>query len=241
VHRASRRRLPRACSAAAHILRAAIMPPLVAQRQPTTQQQRLRCLRSALCGPFCDRRTAGGSSSTGSSSSSSFPVSSSPSSSEPVGGDPSRAFDEWSVGQRFHTTRRTVSDSDIITFVQLSGYQAENLFADMEFLRSQGHPSRMAPGMLTASIADALIVGSGIIAGFAIAMIGIDGLMAKKPVYSGDTLWVELEVTAVAPSQSKPDRGVVTTHQRVFNQREEIVLEYDVKRMLKRRAMPDQV
>jgi acyl dehydratase len=48
--------------------------------------------------------------------------------------------------------------------------------------------------MLTASIADALIVGSGIIEGYAVAMIGIDGLMAKKGVYAGDTISVEFEV-----------------------------------------------
>ena len=57
----------------------------------------------------------------------------------------------------------------------------------------------------------------------------------KAPVYAGDTVHVEFEVTKLAPSGSKPDRGVVTTHQRVRNQRGELVLEYDVKRMLKRR------
>ena len=72
--------------------------------------------------------------------------------------------------------------------------KAENLFADMEYLRSQGHPARMAPGLLTASVADALIVGSGIIEGYAVAMIGIDNLMAKKGVYAGDTIAATFEV-----------------------------------------------
>ena len=35
-------------------------------------------------------------------------------------------------------------------------------------------------------------------------------------------------------SKSRPDRGVVSTHQRVLNQNGEVVLEYDVKRMLLR-------
>jgi acyl dehydratase len=75
--------------------------------------------------------------------------------------------------------------------------QAENLFGDMEFLASQGHHARLAPGIMTASVADALIVGSGILEGFAIAMIGIDGLNAKKPVYAGDTIHVEFEVQLI--------------------------------------------
>ena len=73
-------------------------------------------------------------------------------------------------------------------------WQAENLFADVEYLKSQGHPARMAPGLLTASVADALIVGSGIIEGYAVAMIGIDNLIAKKGVYAGDTVTANFQV-----------------------------------------------
>ena len=50
----------------------------------------------------------------------------------------------------------------------------------MEYLATQGHPGRMAPGVMTAAIADALIVGSGIIEGYAVAMIQMDALTAKK-------------------------------------------------------------
>ena len=148
---------------------------------------------------------------------------------EPVraGGENGIPFERWKVGQRFYTTCRTISDSDISTFVQLTGFQvraytcsvhhrsqtvsvhptvtkhlascpwqAENLFADMEYLKSQGHPARMAPGLLTASVADALIVGSGIIEGYAVAMIGIDNLMAKKGVYAGDTVTANFQVSS---------------------------------------------
>ena len=57
-------------------------------------------------------------------------------------------------------------------------------------------------------------------------------------MYSGDTIVVEFEVTEVVPSKSNPSRGVVATHQVVKNQNDEVVLEYDVKRMLKRRQVP---
>ena len=145
-----------------------------------------------------------------------------------AGGENGLPFERWEVGQHFYTTRRTISDSDISTFVQVAGFQvcsfparltsvlaistripfsvyphtviclqAENLFADMEYLKSQGHPARMAPGLLTASIADALIVGSGIIEGYAVAMIGIDKLTAKKGVYAGDTISADFKVCSL--------------------------------------------
>ena len=92
----------------------------------------------------------------------------------------------------------------------------------------------MAPALFTCGIADTLIVQTGVLHDYAIALLGVDGLVARAPVYVGDTLTVEVATTDVRPSKSRPDRGVVSTHQRVLNQKGEVVLEYDVKRMLLR-------
>ncbi len=147
------------------------------------------------------------------------------------------AFDSWHVGRRLESRRRTVSEADIVGFTQLSGYAAEQLFSDMIYLREHaGHPRRLAPALLTASIADALIVGSGVLEGVAVALVGIDQLSARAPVYAGDTLMVRVEVLSAKPSTSKPDRGVVTTRQEVCNQDGTVVLTYNVSRMLKRAA-----
>ena len=92
----------------------------------------------------------------------------------------------------------------------------------------------MAPALFTCGIADTLIVQTGVLHDYAIALLGVDGLVARAPVYVGDTLKVEVATTDVRPSKSRPDRGVVSTHQRVLNQKGEVVLEYHVKRMLLR-------
>eukprot|EP00512_Aurantiochytrium_limacinum_P005626 CAMPEP_0171519794 /NCGR_PEP_ID=MMETSP0959-20130129/6113_1 /TAXON_ID=87120 /ORGANISM="Aurantiochytrium limacinum, Strain ATCCMYA-1381" /LENGTH=152 /DNA_ID=CAMNT_0012059301 /DNA_START=192 /DNA_END=650 /DNA_ORIENTATION=- len=144
-------------------------------------------------------------------------------------------FEAWQVGQQLETKRRTVNDADIINFTHMTGYDAENLFGDMEYLREVGgHCRRLAPGLLTASLADALIVGSGILEGYAVALVSMDNVKAKAPVYGGDTLQVLLEVKSVNPSKSKPDRGFVTTVQKVLNQDGTVVMEYEVTRLLRR-------
>jgi acyl dehydratase len=38
------------------------------------------------------------------------------------------------------------------------------------------------------------------------------------PIFIGDTIAVREEVTAIRPSSSKPDRGVVTTKVQIVNQ-----------------------
>ena len=40
-----------------------------------------------------------------------------------AGGENGIPFERWAVGQQFYTTRRTISDSDISTFVQVAGFQ----------------------------------------------------------------------------------------------------------------------
>ena len=56
-----------------------------------------------------------------------------------------------------------------------------------------------------------------------------------KPVYAGDTLRVEAEVTAAKPSQSKPDRGFVDVQYNILNQNDVLVSSYHSTHMLKRR------
>lgn len=143
------------------------------------------------------------------------------------------AFENWEVGGKFTTRGRTIAEADVVNYVHLAGY-TESLFLDMEFLRERGHGRRMAPALFTCAVADALIVQTGVLGDYAVALLGVDGLVARAPVYVGDTLRVEVETTATRASRSRPDRGVVSTHQRVRNQKGEAVLEYDVKRMLLR-------
>lgn len=140
-------------------------------------------------------------------------------------------FEGWSAGHKIATRGRTVAEADIVSYVNTVGY-TESLFLDMEYLRERGHGKRMAPALLTASIADALIIQTGILHDYAVALLGVDNLTARAPVYAGDTLRVEVEVTEAKASGSRPDRGVVASHQRVINQSGEVVLEYDVKRMV---------
>lgn len=149
-------------------------------------------------------------------------------------GSLARPFEQWKVGQRFITRRRTIFDSDLTNFVHSTGYSGENLFGDMTLKHAIANKDdkRLVPALLTMSLADGLIVGSGILENYAIGLVGITDMKATSPVYSGDSLFVEFEVTEVKESKSKPDRGIVTSIQYIKNQNEQLVLQYSVSRML---------
>ena len=66
----------------------------------------------------------------------------------------------------------------------------------------------------------------GDVSGKAIANLATDELSHPAPVVHGDTLFCESEVLDVRPSSSKPDRGVVKVHTRVYKQDNTLVAEF---------------
>ena len=141
-------------------------------------------------------------------------------------------FEQHEVGATFRTLGRTVSETDIVTFVNLCGFN-EPLFMDMEYVaRESVFTRRAAPGALTLAFSEGLIMQTGLIHGTGMAFLGAE-VRVVAPVLEGDTLTVEIEV-ADKRETKKPDRGIVTYRHRVLNQRGELVLEAKVQRMIRR-------
>jgi acyl dehydratase len=64
---------------------------------------------------------------------------------------------------------------------------------------------------------------------------GVDEARWLKPVRPGDSLTVRGSVRGTRVSQSKPDRGFVTLHWEVFNDRDEKVMTLTCPQMIMRR------
>ena len=143
-------------------------------------------------------------------------------------------FEGHKVGAVYRTLARTVSETDIVSFVNLCGF-VEPLFIDMEYVkRASVFKRRAAPGALTFSLSEGLIMQTGLIHGTGMAYLGGE-LRIVAPVLEGDTIRVEIEVVDKRETK-KPDRGIVTYKHRVFNQRDETVMELTLQRMIKRQS-----
>ncbi len=146
-------------------------------------------------------------------------------------------FEGFHPGDRFVTGRRTVTESDIMQSVHLAGL-FEPLFIDAEYIRDESlFGERIAPGSLTFAMAEGLTVQTGIIHGTGMAFVGIDKMKLFGPVKVNDTIQVDIEVldTKAVPSRGG---GIVRYRQQVRNQRGEMIMEYDVARLI-RGAKPD--
>lgn len=141
-------------------------------------------------------------------------------------------YEEHTVGAVYRTLGRTVSEADICAFVNLCGFN-EPLFMDMEYVAKESvFKRRAAPGAMTFSLSEGLIMQTGLIHGTGMSYLGSE-IRIVSPVLEGDTLHVSVTITDKRETK-KPDRGIVTYRHEVTNQRGEIVLEATVKRMIKR-------
>jgi len=143
-------------------------------------------------------------------------------------------FEDFIEGKTLYTSSRTVTETDLVTFTTLCGF-FEPLFMDQDYVESETpFKKRIAPGALTFSLSEGLAILSGILYKTGMAFLGVE-MEVLKPVFIGDTLTVEIEVINKRETK-KTDRGIVTYLHRVMNQNSEQVMEYKIKRMIKRKT-----
>ena len=141
-------------------------------------------------------------------------------------------FEQHKIGDVHRTLGRTVSETDIVNFVNLCGF-TEPLFMDMEYVKRESvFGRRAAPGALTFALSEGLIMQTGLIHGTGMAFLG-GTMKVVAPVLEGDTIRVEVEITDKRETK-KTDRGIVTYVHRILNPRDEVVLEATSQRMIRR-------
>ena len=131
-------------------------------------------------------------------------------------------YEEFQVGLKQTTFGRTVTEADIVIFAGVTG-ASNPLFLDEEYARKSSFGQRIAPGLLTLSIATGLTyqLPSGPFGEGFLALVGMS-FRASKPVFIGDTLRVEVSVKEKYPA--KEGRGRVVLEMSVTNQKEESVM-----------------
>ena len=142
-------------------------------------------------------------------------------------------FEDLPVGRQFQTVGRTVTETDIVGFINAIG-MTEVLFTNLEFLKHESDiKGRVAPGSLVFCLAEGLLSQATMQkTGYAFLNMELD---IKGPTFAGDTIHVECEVIEARRSKSRPNRGLVRTHNRIVKQDGTVVQVYTPLRMVKGR------
>lgn len=136
-------------------------------------------------------------------------------------------WEDLAVGQRFQTWRRTITETDLINFISVTG-MLEVIFVDATFdggaMKGRAVPAALTLGLIEGLLFQTMIQGTGL------ALLELT-MRAHKPVCVGDTISALVTVTGIRPA-SRSNRAVIDSRVEVFNQNREPVLTYDVKRLL---------
>jgi acyl dehydratase len=132
------------------------------------------------------------------------------------------AFEDFRVGQVLEIGQRTVTADEIIAFARQFDPQPFHL--SEEAGRRSIYGSLIASGWHTVAIVMRMSCDAYLLESRSMGSPGVDELRWLKPVRAGDTIRAEFETLEVRPSKTKPDRGIVVSAWRVFNQHDEIVM-----------------
>ncbi|MEP6731498.1 MAG: phenylacetic acid degradation bifunctional protein PaaZ [bacterium] len=145
-------------------------------------------------------------------------------------------FDELEIGETLITHRRTVTESDVVSFAGISG---DFFYAHMDDIaaRESLFEKRVAHGYFVLSAAAGLFVDPA--PGPVLANYGLEGLRFVKPVYIGDTIHARLtckQKTLKEDREGQIPQGVVHWDVEVRNQDNDPVAVYTILTLVKRLA-----
>ncbi|PXY21498.1 MaoC/PaaZ C-terminal domain-containing protein [Prauserella flavalba] len=150
------------------------------------------------------------------------------------GWDQSLYYEDLEVGMVLTSLGRTVTEPDLVNFSMISG-DWNPIHSDEEFARGTAYGKRVVHGVFGLSLLTGLMDRAGWFATSAIAMLDITRWRFAKPIFVGDTLHCELEISSLRLTSSGA-KGVVGRLFRLINQRGETVQEGEIPMLVRIRG-----
>jgi acyl dehydratase len=133
-------------------------------------------------------------------------------------------YEDLEVGQRFqHDLGRTLTEMDNVLFSSLT-MNPQPLHINEDFAANTEFGQRIVNGIFTLGVVIGITVPD-LTQGTIVANLGYENVIHPKPLFHGDTIYVETEILAKRESRSNPTRGIITLKHVGRNQHGEICIE----------------
>jgi acyl dehydratase len=135
-----------------------------------------------------------------------------------------RRYEHFTVGDIYRSeVGRTVTETDNLMFTMLSLNTNE-----LHFNEEAAKESEWGRILVNSTFTLSLVLGLSVAdtSQAAAVNLGWTEIRLPHPVFIGDTIWSETEVTSVRESGSRPTHGIVGVRTRGINQRREVVCEF---------------
>jgi acyl dehydratase len=146
-------------------------------------------------------------------------------------------WEQFSKGDEWETSGRTLFETDVVNFMGLAGIY-EELYSNVEYAEQENlFKRRFGPGPLTFVLAEGLAIQLGLLDRTGMALLETN-IKLTAPLFLGDTFYVHIQVTDKRET-SKPDRGLVFFEHRVIKTTGEQVALITKTRMVRRRPVAE--
>lgn len=143
-------------------------------------------------------------------------------------------FEDFTVGSViFHANSKTIFESDN-NFFSLLTMNHHPVHINMDYAEKNIHSKILVVGTLVFSLVVGITVPD--ISGKAIANLEYEQIRHLGPVFINDTLYAKTEILDKRLSKSKLDRGILYVKTTAKNQRDQKVLSFRRKVLVKRRS-----
>lgn len=134
-------------------------------------------------------------------------------------------YEAIEIGDGFETQRRTITEADVTNFAGVSG-DFNHLHTDAEAMADSPLGGRVAHGTLVLAVTTGLLWQSRTAEEreHLVAFYGMDELRFVKPVFIGDTVHAETEITEKWETDHPAASGIVRQQVTTKNQDDETVL-----------------
>ncbi len=146
-----------------------------------------------------------------------------------------RLHGAFSLGQRFRTPGRTITEADIVAYAGLTG-DYNPVHTDAEFCRASDFGGCIAHGPMGIGLAFGLASRLDLIDGTVVALLGVTWDF-RAPVRPGDTLHAMIEVVETRVTKN-PDRGLLGLGITLVNQADTVVQEGTARLLMRRTPQP---
>jgi itaconyl-CoA hydratase len=148
-----------------------------------------------------------------------------------------RYYEDFDVGDVFRSRfGRTLTETENIWFTCLT-LNTNQVHFNVPFAER----TRFGRPLVNSTFTLAVVTGMTVpdTSENAAANLSWTDIKLPNPVFAGDTLWAESEITDLRESASNPRVGIVTMRCRGLNQRREVVIEFKRTFMVYKRDAPE--
>ena len=143
-------------------------------------------------------------------------------------------YEDFPVGHVMQIGKRTVTAAEIIEFALQ--FDPQPFHVDEKAAKESVYGGLIASGWHTCSMAMRMMCNAYLLDSASMGSGGMDEVRWLKPVRPGDTLRGQSTTLEARVSETRPERGFVTSRWEMFNQNDELVMTMRGMGMFLRRA-----